>query len=240
MSTGTEGHGRVQLARKPESLTSSVYEAIREAIVTRVIAPGARVTEAGLAEQLGVSKTPVREALLKLRQVGLIESAGRRGGRIAMPSRTSIRHAYETREALESQAALLAAERASDSQIDQITDAAERCLAQALEGDRAGFRHWDGVFHTALAEACGNPQLHELVEDALARVVTLRRRDVPHAEASVACARAHIEIAAAVAGREPEAAFRAMRAHVRQVEGYVLASIAEDSDDDAVRPAVGS
>jgi DNA-binding GntR family transcriptional regulator len=89
------------------------------------------------------------------------------------------------------------------------------------------------VFHQTLAQACGNPQLRELVEDALARVVTLRRRDVPRAEASVACARAHLPIAAAVAARDPEAAFRAMRAHVRQVEGYVLASIAEDPADGA-------
>jgi GntR family transcriptional regulator, rspAB operon transcriptional repressor len=230
MSTESDVDGSIRSVAKPESLTDSVYDAIREAIVNRAIKPGARLTEAGLAQQLGVSKTPVREALLKLRQIGLIEPAGRRGGRVTTPSLTSIRHAYETREALETQAAALAARRAPAEAIQKITDAADACLAHALDGDLAGFRHWDGVFHQELAEACGNPQLLELVEDALARIVTLRRRDVPQAEASVDCARAHVEIAKAVAARDADAAFVAMRAHVRQVEGYVLASL-DDGDE---------
>jgi DNA-binding GntR family transcriptional regulator len=225
--------GTVVLDSKPESLTTVVYDAIRDAIINRALAPGSRVTEAGLAAQLGVSKTPVREALLKLRQVGLIEPAGRRGGRIALPSRTSIRHAYETREALESYAARLAAERAGDSDLEQISVTARTCLACAQDGDLSGFRAWDGQFHQAVAAATANPQLIELIENALALVVTLRRRDVPHAEASVACAKAHVEIARAIEAGDAETAARTMQAHVRQVEGYVLASVAEDPDDRA-------
>lgn len=226
---GDEPAALLALERKPESLTDLVYERIRDAIINRVVAPGSRVTEAGLAEQLNVSKTPVREALLKLRQIGLIEPSGRRGGRVTLPSRSSIQYAYEARQALESFAAEIVAERGSDADISVIREAARRCLTAAEAGDLDGFRRWDMAFHVKISEATANPRLGELVSDSFALVMALRRRDVPQAEGSVACARAHVLIAEAIARRDPDAARRAMRDHVRQVEGYVLASLAEET-----------
>jgi DNA-binding GntR family transcriptional regulator len=217
------------LEHKPESLTEVVYETIREAIINRVIPPGSRLTEAALADQLNVSKTPVREALLKLRQIGLVEPHGRRGGRVTLPSRRSIQHAYEARRALESFAAEIVAERGSDHDVKLICDAASRCLAAAEQGDFAGFRQWDVRFHEKIGQATGNPRLCELLNDSLAVVTALRRRDVPQAEGSVACARAHLRIAEWILRRDPEAAGKAMREHVHQVEGYVLASLNEES-----------
>jgi DNA-binding GntR family transcriptional regulator len=217
------------LGHKPESLTDVVYETIREAIINRVIPPGARLTEAALAEQLNVSKTPVREALLKLRQIGLVEPTGRRGGRVTLPSRVSIQHAYETRRGLESFAAEIVAQRGSAADIKVIRDAAARCLAAAEAGDFDGFRHWDVRFHEKIGEATGNPRLCELLNDSFAVVMALRRRDVPRAEGSVACARAHVRIAKAIARHDADAACKAMSAHVHQVEGYVLASLDEES-----------
>ncbi|MFL5859476.1 MAG: GntR family transcriptional regulator [Solirubrobacteraceae bacterium] len=217
------------LEHKPESLTEVVYETIREAIINRLIPPGSRLTEAALADQLNVSKTPVREALLKLRQIGLVEPTGRRGGRVTLPSRGSIQHAYEARRGLESFAAEIVAERGGKADIKLIRDAASLCLAAAEAGDFTGFRHWDMRFHEKIGEATGNPRLSELLNDSFALVMALRRRDVPRAELSVACARAHIRIARAIARRDPDAAGKAMREHVHQVEGYVLASLDEES-----------
>jgi GntR family transcriptional regulator, rspAB operon transcriptional repressor len=217
------------LEHKPENLTDLVYETIRDAIIKRVIPPGSRLTEAALADQLDVSKTPVREALLKLRQIGLVEPNGRRGGRVTLPSRSLIQHAYEARRALESFSAEIVAQRGSDADIKQIREAASRCLAAAEAGDLAGFRQWDMTFHEKIGTATGNPRLCELVNDSFAVVMALRRRDVPQAEGSVACARAHVRIAKAIARRDPDAARKAMREHVHQVEGYVRASLDEDS-----------
>jgi DNA-binding GntR family transcriptional regulator len=217
------------LEHKPESLTDVVYEAIRDAIINRVIPPGSRLTEAALAAQLNVSKTPVREALLKLRQIGLVEPSGRRGGRVTLPSRSLIQHAYEARRGLESFAAEIVAERGSDDDIQLIRDAASRCLAAAQAEDLPGFRQWDFRFHQKIGEATGNPRLCELMNDSFAVVMALRRRDVPQAVGSIACARAHVRIAKAIARRDPDGARKAMREHVHQVEGYVLASLDEDS-----------
>jgi DNA-binding GntR family transcriptional regulator len=68
------------LTEKPESLTQLVYQALRDAIISKRLPPGERVSEASLARQLRVSKTPVREALLRLHAIGLVEADGGRGG----------------------------------------------------------------------------------------------------------------------------------------------------------------
>jgi GntR family transcriptional repressor for pyruvate dehydrogenase complex len=146
-----------------------------------------------------------------------------------LPSRSSIQHAYEARQALESFAAEIVAERGSDADVTLIGEAARRCLQAAESGDLEGFRRWDLVFHEKISEATGNPRLRELVNDSFALVMALRRRDVPQAEGSVACARAHVRIADAITRRDTNAARRAMRDHVQQVEGYVIASLAEEA-----------
>jgi DNA-binding GntR family transcriptional regulator len=215
------------LHTRPESLSEVVYETIRDAIVNRTIPPGARVTEAGLAKQLNVSKTPVREALLRLREIGLIESFGVRGGRIILPSLTSIRHAYEVRLALETFAAETAAERADPDTRREIDAAARSCLKRAEAGDFEGFRAWDTRFHEAVVRASDNPRLANMIADVFTLVTALRRRDVPHAEGSIECARAHVRIAEAIAAGDADRAHAEMRAHVRQVEAYVVASLSE-------------
>jgi DNA-binding GntR family transcriptional regulator len=211
----------LSLHARPERLTGVVYDAILQAIVDRRIPPGARITEVGLAEQLGVSKTPVREALLKLRQVGVIEMEGARTLRVVSPSRAAIRDAYEAREALEVFAARKAAERASPSQIDAIGDAARRSLEAARGGDQEEFRRQDGVFHRAIGEAAANAKVTELVDDVITLIRTLRQRDLPHIAASIDCGQAHTRIAAAVAARDSDLAAHEMREHIRCVQRYV-------------------
>jgi DNA-binding GntR family transcriptional regulator len=72
--------------KRPESLTDAVYQAIREAIVNCTLEPGSRATEEGFPSAFGSSKTPVREALLKLREIGLLEPDGPRGFRVVRSS----------------------------------------------------------------------------------------------------------------------------------------------------------
>ncbi|MCI0678032.1 MAG: GntR family transcriptional regulator, partial [Actinobacteria bacterium] len=144
-----------------------VYVAIREAIVSKEIAPGTPVSEARLARDLQVSKTPVREALLRLQSVGLIELDGSRGVRVVNPSRSRVAQAYEIRGVLEAGVARLAAERASDEEKEGILHAAQTSLAAAKAGDSAGFSHWDTTFHLEIAAAAKNPRLETLVENAL-------------------------------------------------------------------------
>ena len=131
------------VTEKPESLTEIVYQALRDAIISKRLPPGERVAEAGLAQQLRVSKTPVREALLRLQAIGLIEADGGRGGRIVRPSADSIRDTYEVRGALETLAARLATDRATQAQRGRLAQLAAASLAAARDGDVGGFRRHD-------------------------------------------------------------------------------------------------
>jgi DNA-binding GntR family transcriptional regulator len=207
----------------PERLADMVYETIRQSIMDKTLAPGARLTESGLAQQLGVSKTPVREALLRLRRIGVIEPDGVRGGRVISPSRSAIREAYEVREALEVFAVRSVAARVSGSDLERICDTAARSLQHAERGDQAGFREWDFAFHRAIAEAAANPRLKEMIEDVFTLIGTLRQRDFPDSRWSVDCARGHVEMADAISRRDVEGAETAAREHIRRVERYVLA-----------------
>jgi GntR family transcriptional regulator, rspAB operon transcriptional repressor len=212
----------LDLGARPDSLTQVVYEAIRQGIIDKRLPPGARVTEAALADQLGVSKTPVREALLRLREVGVIEDHGRRGGRVVRSSAAAIRDAYETRQALESYAAGRSAERATLAEVRRLRAVAERSAERAHGNDLTGFLENDIEFHGLVAASAGNPALQRMIDDALTLALTLRRRDRPQATASVACAEAHVRIAEAIAGRDPANAEREMRSHI----GFVLTVVA--------------
>jgi DNA-binding GntR family transcriptional regulator len=206
-----------------DNLTDRVFEQIRSAITTKVFPPGARLTEAKLAEDLNVSKTPVREAFVRLREIGLIEADGRRGGRVVQPSRETIAEMYEVREALEAHAALLAAERAGSPAKAAIADAAARSLAGARADDRNAFAAADIAFHEAIARSTQNDRLEVLVRNSLDLIAAVRRRDFEHVEASNACAEAHVAVADAIARSDGPAAAEHMRAHVRHVRDMVLA-----------------
>jgi GntR family transcriptional regulator, rspAB operon transcriptional repressor len=211
------------LETRPDSLTDAVYEAIRTGIVENRLPPGYPLTEAALAEQLGVSKTPVREALLRLKAAGVIEPNGRRGGRVVRRSEQAIRRAYEVRDALEPYAAARAAERATNGELVDLQSLAERSLSCAERGDMFGFSRHDSEFHSSVAMASGNPLLRRMIEDALTLAMTLRRRDRPRATASTACGQAHVRIARAIAECDAAAAEHEMRRHIGFVSALVLA-----------------
>jgi DNA-binding GntR family transcriptional regulator len=217
------------IASRPASLTEMVQDAIRDAIVSRRLSPGDRITEAALAAQLEVSKTPVREALLKLEYIGLIESDGGRGGRIITPSHDSIRSAYEVRLGLETQAARIVSGM-PDAGAEARTDA-ENCLAAAEQSDRAGFREHDRRFHLSLARATRNQLLERLIHDSFDLTWTLRDRDVPITDDSLTCAQQHMDVVRAIEAQDAQKAEDAMRGHIQMVQDLVLAAF--DSQGDA-------
>lgn len=207
-----------------QSLTQLVADRIRDAILTREYPPGARITEATLAKKLGVSKTPVREALLRLQYIGVIEPDGPRGGRVVAASPTTIVAAYQVREALEAQAARLAAVTASPKQLAAIKAATAKATDAANAGDVSLFRKWDRQFHDAIAYAAGNDRLTEMISDALLLTWTVRRRDVPLADDSPECAKQHEVIVDCISSRSPIGAGEAMSSHIAHVRDIVLAA----------------
>jgi DNA-binding GntR family transcriptional regulator len=212
------------VADRPQSLTDIAFDRIRSAIVARTLEPGTRVSESMLGEMLQVSKTPVREALLRLCHVGLVEPTTR-GLRVVMPNSTIIRNAYEVRTGLETMAAELAASRADEGQRAEIIDAAAKSLQFARAGDPADFSKWDLAFHTSIGKSTRNELLAKAVEDSVILAFTLRSRDVLTADDSVRCGQLHVALSKSIEKGDGELAAKQMREHILSVTEFVINSL---------------
>ncbi|WP_205473057.1 GntR family transcriptional regulator [Nocardioides sp. SYSU D00038] len=161
-----------------DTLADQTYRAVRTAIATGKLVPGQRVTERGLAEELSVSPTPVREAVRRLQQDGLLERTGPRTVKVSFISETAIRDLAEVEIALRGMIARFAAERATDDQLDQldaILDDADDLLIlirqrreQGTPHDRHLHQLLDTMqrFNEAVEDCVGNPVLLRLLEQA--------------------------------------------------------------------------
>lgn len=148
--------GAVPLATTGESKTSMAYRLLEEMIVTMQLKPGALLSEVELAAQLGLGRTPVREALQRLELEYLVEIMPRRGVRVTDIDIKRQLRLLEVRRQLEQLNAALAARRASQSQRASFAAVAEQMTAVALAGDYLGFVHLDREFNTLQVAAAGN------------------------------------------------------------------------------------
>ncbi|NMP22717.1 GntR family transcriptional regulator [Sulfobacillus harzensis] len=151
-----------------------VYRRLKHAITDGDLSPGTRLVEAALAKQLGVSRTPVREALQRLSQDGLAASDGSRGLIVARLSIENIAHAYVLRETLEGLAARLAASHQRPDLLEDLSQSLRHMEHDAV--DAAAFDAAHSRFHDTIAEMSGNPYLIQALknlEGFRTRMVTL-------------------------------------------------------------------
>lgn len=152
------------------SQTAQARQRLRELIVSGVLAPGERLLEVPLAERLGVSRTPVRAALLRLAEEGLLEAAPGGGHRVRAFSRQDMLDAIELRGTLEGLAARMAAERGVEAALlaeaRDCLSALDRALASADfgEGAFAAYERHNGQFHALLGRLCGSSLLGRELE----------------------------------------------------------------------------
>jgi DNA-binding GntR family transcriptional regulator len=144
------------------SVVDHVYAALRERILSGEIPRGSRLRQVPLAEALGVSRTPLREALRRLAAEGFVELSPRQGATVSRLDLSDMRQAWAARVALEPGAARLAAQHADGPAIERMRRAVER---QRAVGDdpEAGFAA-NREFHLALVAASGNPHLMRFAE----------------------------------------------------------------------------
>lgn len=156
--------GRTDLrsAQAPSNRTTEVYEQLRQAIVDGSIRPNERLIESDLAERLGVSRTPVRETMLRLAGDGLIVTQ-RRGWVVREHSPEEIREVYEVRAALEGFAAGLAAQRATDAELKAIETIHQSYIDSIQDSSRGQLVEHNDAFHEAIIAAAHNQLLAEQI-----------------------------------------------------------------------------
>ncbi|MEM1100754.1 MAG: GntR family transcriptional regulator [Pseudomonadota bacterium] len=169
-----------------ETAATRAAEALRQLIFRGELAPGSDHLEAELADQLGMSRTPVREALTKLEAQGLVTIRPRRGARVVGLSPEDMDEIYDVLTVLEAAAAgRAAARRLSSSELAPMETAIEAMEDALARRDLEAWADADDAFHTALVAASGNARLAETValhadQVRRARSVTLRLRPPPH------------------------------------------------------------
>ena len=198
---------------RADSVVDLAYERIRAMVVSGEIPPGARLGQVELAEQLGISRTPVREALRRLTGEGLAEFVPNRGFRAASPSLDDVLRRLEVRSLLEPGIARLAAARRSHGDLIRMQEAIglEQAAATRIEAHDAS-----RDFHIVLASATGNPELVAMLDSLW--IVEIGRRLLAARATSAEWRRAdvaeHLEIMTAVGAGDGERAARLMAAHI--------------------------
>ena len=198
----------------PTSLVDEAYEQIRRRILDNAWPPGHRALEQEVALALGMSRTPVREALLRLQGEGLVEVIPRHGMRVLPVSPNDMREIYQILTALECMAAELLARRLpSDKELEPLV-ADTKAMDKALKADDLGaWAAADERFHAHLVDLAGNRQLQATVLNDWdrahrARMFTLRLRPKP-----VSSTQEHMLMVERLRAGDPEGAARVTRAH---------------------------
>ena len=197
------------------SYAEETLEKLRQAIVAGKLRPNQRLVESKVAKQLGLSRTPVREALKGLEMQGYLSKLPGGGMIVIDHSPSQLRNLYEIREALETTAIKLACQRATQEQVDRAAEYHTRSLEVIRNRDANKFIELNVAFHNQLLGACGNEQLWSLIQTfrdqffdrRIVRVFTAGdwRTMITH----------HARILEAVRQRNARLAEKAVREHVR-------------------------
>jgi DNA-binding GntR family transcriptional regulator len=228
MTTATTLTRIPRLAGSPAG--PAIYSALRDAIIRAELEPGRQLSENELASQLGVSRTPVREALARLRDDRLVEIVPQLGTFVSRISAEAVGDAQFIREALECAAVRTAAERAGDDQIAHLQDIVDSQRRARDELDLDGFVRLDDDLHSALCDLSGHPVAWTVVQRANAHLKRIRRLSVPRPDYIAEMVAEHELVVDAVARREPDAAEDALRHHLQMVLS-ALPAIRDDHPD---------
>lgn len=209
----TPGIGTIDRGAK---LGDRAAEMIRTAIVEGRLPAGSKVTIAGVARLLGVSNTPVREALIRLSEAGLVRIEGS-AVRIAEASTSALEQAFELREQIEALTSRLAAQRRTDAEADTLLRIAQLSKAAADRGDQADFRVHDADFHLMIAALARNEYVERYARNAYDLASTLRNVRKLTQQFQARAAHMHVEIAQAIRDRDGERADFVARRHVAAV-----------------------
>lgn len=203
-------------------LREIVFESVRGAIISGVLKPGERLMEVQLAEKLGVSRTPIREAIRKLELEGLVIMMPRKGAYVADLSLKDITDVLEIRAALEGLAAGLAVLRITDEEIEELEITA-RQFHQAIEDDDFDMIvQKDIEFHDRIFRATRNDKLLQITNNLREQVQRFRIMYINKSNKSKDLAKEHYEIAEAISKRNIDMAERIAKKHIENAEKYIL------------------
>ena len=210
-------------------LRDVVFNTLREAILKGELQPGERLMELQLASKLGVSRTPIREAIRMLEQEGLAVTVPRKGAEVARMTLKDMEDVLEIREALDELAAQIACERISSEQMNRLKDTKKEFERILASGEVKEIADVDVKFHDIIYEATDNAKLVYLLNNLREQLFRYRVEYLKNQENYPALIQEHEAIVSALEARDKTKVTEAMHEHVTNQAVAVKAVIQEQS-----------
>lgn len=212
------------------NLRERIYQIIQDMILSREIQPGEKILEEELAKKIGVSRTPIRECLLRLENEGIVEIIPRRGAFLRKYGRKKVEEIFDMREVLEGLVARLVAGRRQQTLCERISAILDRVCNLPDEGlYLKEFTRADVDFHLSLLNACQNEMLQSAMAVINTHLQIIRARTVVIPGRARRTVEEHYAILKAVESQNPSAAEYLMRRHVASVRKHLIDALDFDS-----------
>ncbi len=207
-----------QLAADPPRLLSEIaYERIKDAIRNADLEPGQPLSETKLSKMLGISRTPVREAIQQLSQEGLVQIIPGRAITVASLSVPEVMNAVHIRSVLEPEVARLAAASITSEELEDLWSVLQK-MEEAVENeDRTTWAKVDSRFHEILSDSCPNRLLGDMVIQVRNRISYLSTDSQTDHRRLLACTQEHRQVVEAIAVGDTQLAEQVMRDHIQKL-----------------------
>lgn len=209
------------MEHKMLSLADQVFEALEKAILSGEFERDEILTELKLSEKMGVSRTPIREAMMRLSQERIIEMTGK-GARVIGISSEDIRDIYEIRLRIEGLCARKAALNMTAEGLQELKSALDLQEFYTLKGDPDGIKNMDSRFHQTMYRLCGSAALRDTLEPLHKRIIKYRRASISVPDRALHSLEEHKAIFDAIAARDADKAEALTLAHIQQASEHIL------------------
>ena len=212
-------------------LRDVVFNTLRTSILTGELKPGERLMEIHLADKLGVSRTPIREAIRKLELEGLVTMIPRRGAEVAQITEKNLRDVLEVRRALDALAVELACERITEDELAELKKACENFELETKRGNANQVAQADVELHDIILKASGNERLMQMISKLSQQMYRYRLEYIKDADKRQILMVEHEHILKALTLRHIQEAKMAVREHIDNQEITILKNLKEQEND---------
>ncbi|MCR4851563.1 MAG: GntR family transcriptional regulator [Lachnospiraceae bacterium] len=212
------------------SLRGRVFNKLRENILNGIYDEGEELKEIAIGKELGVSRTPVREAFRQLELEGLIQIVPNKGAYVTGITPKDVHDIYMIRSSLEGMAARLAVKNITDEQLEEMEENVYLASFHASKGHMEQMTELDNRFHHILYEACGSKMLENLLQDFHQYVIRIRKKTLSTKERGVASNEEHKAIMEAIKSKDEKKAEKLANTHIINAYENIKKNIGEMED----------
>lgn len=208
-------------------LRDVVFNTLRQAILEGKLKPGERLMEIKLANSLGVSRTPVREAIHMLELEGLVTMVPRKGAQVANITEQDLKEVLEVRQGLEELVVRFACQRITKEQLEKLKKSAEKFKMLIYSRDLTALAQADVEFHEIIYEAAGNKRMNQILNNLREQMYRYRIEYLKDLKAREGLAREHMLLYQALADGDYEHARKIIDQHILNQQNAILQSMRE-------------